>query len=133
MNGVLALHEVIHETKKRGKKGVVLKLDFEKAYDKISWKFLLTCLKLYGFNEKWIGWVAKMVKGGTVSVKINDKSGPYFTCHKGVRQGDPLSPILFNFAADCLASMVREAQEVGLIMGLADNLTPNVLLILQYR
>jgi hypothetical protein len=33
MNGVLALHEVMHETKRRGKKGVVLKLDFEKAYE----------------------------------------------------------------------------------------------------
>ena len=35
MNGVMALHEVIHETKKRNKVGIVLKLDFEKAYDKV--------------------------------------------------------------------------------------------------
>jgi hypothetical protein len=43
-----------------------------------------------------------------VSVKINNKLGPYFMNHKGVRQGDPLSPILFNIVADCLTKMVRK-------------------------
>ena len=57
--------------------------------------------------------------------------GPYFVSSKGVRQGDPLSPILFNFAADCLARMVRKAQGEGLITGLASNLIPGVVL-LQY-
>jgi hypothetical protein len=41
MNGVLALHEIFHETKRRGEIGVILKLDFEKAYDKVHWGFLL--------------------------------------------------------------------------------------------
>lgn len=132
MNGVLALDEVMHETKRGGMKGVVLKLDFEKAYDKISWTFLLKCLELYGFSTRWISWVEKVISGGTVSVKINNKTGPYFVSHKGVRQGDPLSPILFNFAADCLARMLREAQEAELIIGLADNLIPRGLAILQY-
>jgi hypothetical protein len=36
MNGVLALHEILHETKRRGPPGVILKLDFKKAYDKIN-------------------------------------------------------------------------------------------------
>jgi hypothetical protein len=45
MTGVLALHEVLHETKRRKETGVMLKLDFEKTYDKVSWKFLLECLK----------------------------------------------------------------------------------------
>ena len=52
MNGVLALHEVLHETKRRGKSGVVLKLDFEKAYDKVNWNFLFDALKLWGFSKK---------------------------------------------------------------------------------
>ena len=52
--------------------------------------------------------------------------------HKGVRHGDPLSPILFNFVADCLARMVRHSQSSGLLCGLADNLIPTGVAILQY-
>ena len=46
MNGVLALHEILHETKKRKESGLVLKLDFEKVYDKVNWNLLFDCLKL---------------------------------------------------------------------------------------
>ena len=76
---------------------MVLKLDFEKAYDKVNWAFLFEVLKLYGFSDVWCSWIQKVVTGGTISVKLNDKLGPYFVSSiKGVRQGDPLSPILFN-------------------------------------
>ena len=64
--------------------------------------------------------------------KLNDKAGPYFVSSKGVRQGDPLSPILFHLAADCLARMVRKAQRENLITGLADNLIPGGVILLQY-
>jgi hypothetical protein len=63
---------------------------------------------------------------------MNDQLGPYFVSHKGVRQGDPLSPILFNFVADYLTRMIRHAQHIRLITGLADNIIPNGVAILQY-
>jgi hypothetical protein len=44
MNSVLALHEILHETKRNKRVGVVLKLDLEKAYDKVIWDFLIQCL-----------------------------------------------------------------------------------------
>jgi hypothetical protein len=84
MNGVLALHEILHETKTKRGTGVVLKLDFEKAYDKINWNFLFDCLKLWGFSEVWISWIRAVVTGGTVCVKMNNEEGPYFVSHKGV-------------------------------------------------
>jgi len=91
MNGVLALHEILHDTKMSKMVGVVLKLDFEKAYDKVNWAFLFDCLKNWGFNDKWCLWINKVVTRGTVCVKINDQEGPYFVSHKGVRQGDPFA------------------------------------------
>ena len=69
---------------------------------------------------------------GTVCVKINNTLGPYFVSHKGVRQGDPLSPILFNFVADCLSRMIRKAQRNNLICWLADNIIDKGVVILQY-
>ena len=83
MNGVLALHEILHETKRRKEIGVILKLDFEKAYDKVNWAFLFDTLKLSGFYEKWCTWMQQVVTGGTVSVKLNDKVGPYFVSSRG--------------------------------------------------
>jgi len=64
MNGVLALHETLHETKRKGKTGIILKLDFEKAYDKVNWNFLFDCLRHWGFNETWCGWIKDVVTGG---------------------------------------------------------------------
>jgi len=87
---------------------------------------------MWGFNETWCSWIMKVVTGGTVCVKLNGKEGHYFVSHKGVRQGDPLSPILFNFVADYLARMVRQAQNNGLLHGLAANLIPKGVAILQY-
>jgi hypothetical protein len=56
INNILALYEILHETKRRNKVGVVLKLDFEKAYDKVYCGFLMTCLRARGFAEKWCSW-----------------------------------------------------------------------------
>jgi hypothetical protein len=59
----------------------------------------------------------RIVRGGKVAIKTNDTLGPYFTTHKGVRQGDPFSPLLFNLVADGLACMIHKAQVEGLIVG----------------
>lgn len=65
-------------------------------------------------------------------MKLNNLTGPYIKSHKGVRQGDPLSPILFNFAADGLTRMVHKAQANGLFSGLIDHIVDNGVAILQY-
>ena len=74
-----------------------------------------------------------VVTGGTMCVKLNNKEDPYFVSHKGVKQGDPLSPVLFNFVADYLTRMVRHSQQNGLITGLAENIIPKVWLSCNMR
>jgi hypothetical protein len=92
MNSILALHEILHETTKNRKTGVVLKLDFEKAYDKVDCGFLLKCLEVMGFNSVWCAWIKGVLGNGTMAVILNNSIGPYFLSFKGVRQGDLLSP-----------------------------------------
>jgi len=132
LTGVMCLHEIVHETKRKKEIGVKLKLDFEKAYDKVNWNLLFKYMEMRGFCQTWRDWISQVVTGGTVSIKMNDQIGSYIKSHKGVRQGDPLSPILFNFAADCLTRMVEHAQENDLITDLVDHIIPNGVAILQY-
>jgi len=111
--------------KKRKETGIILKLDFEKAYDKVNWNLLFECMEKRGFNQKWCNWIEQVVTGGTVSVKVNNSIGPYIKSYKGVRQGDPLSPILFNLIADYLTRMVSKAQHNSLITGLVEHIIPH--------
>ena len=54
LEGVVILHETIHELHRKKLSGVILKIDFEKAYDKVKWLFLLQTLRMKGFSPKWI-------------------------------------------------------------------------------
>jgi len=89
LDGVLIIHEILHELRVRKRKGIVLKLNFKKAYDKVNWSFLHDVLRRKKFDTKWIEWVLKATKGGRVVVNLNGELGQYFRSYKGLRQGIP--------------------------------------------
>ncbi|WVZ62611.1 hypothetical protein U9M48_012339 [Paspalum notatum var. saurae] len=130
--GVVILHETLHELHKKKRNGIVFKNDFEKAYDKVRWNFLQQTLRMKGFSPKWSSWVQSFVQQGNVGVKVNDQVGSYFQTKKGVRQGDPLSPLLFNIVVDMLAIMINRAKDAGNIEGLIPHLVEDGLSILRY-
>ena len=132
MDGTMCLHKILHDAKIKKSDGVILKLDFEKAYDRISWDFLFDCLHHRGFCAQWYKWMKAVVQKGTLSVKINNKIGPYFQSDKGMRQGDPLSPCLFNLAADSFAKMIPNAHKNGLVVGLVPHYIDRGIVSLQY-
>ena len=84
MDGIMALHEILHDTRIKKKDGLVLKLDFEKVYDKLNWDFLFECLRQRGFGAKWCEWIKMVMSSGTVSVKVNNTIGSYFKSGRGV-------------------------------------------------
>ena len=67
-----------------------------------------------------------------MGIKVNDDIGHYFQTHKGLRQGDPMSPILFNFVVDMLAILIGRAKEAGQVGGLVPHLVDGGVSILQY-
>ena len=132
LEGVLILHETVHEIHRKKMDGILLKIDFEKAYDKVQWPFLQQVLRMKGFDAKWCRWVESFVSRGTVGIKVNDDIGHCFQTHKGLRQGDPLSPMLFNIVVDVLAILIARAKEDGQAEGLIPHLVEGGVSILQY-
>jgi hypothetical protein len=132
LEGVLILHETIHELNRKKMDGVLFKIDFEKAYDKVNWEFLQQTMRMKGFDPTWCQWVQRYVEKGSVGIRVNDDIGHYFQTKKGLHQGDPLSPILFNIVADMLAIMIQRAKEDDQVSGLIPHLVEGGLSILQY-
>jgi len=58
--------------------GVVFKIDFEKAYDKVKWSFLQQTLRMKGFSQTWCHWIQLFTQGGNVNIKVNGQLGPFF-------------------------------------------------------
>ncbi|WVZ60059.1 hypothetical protein U9M48_010126 [Paspalum notatum var. saurae] len=85
LEGVVILHETLHELHRKKQNGIILKLDFEKAYDKVRWPFLFQSLWIKGFSSKWISWIKTFILGGSVAVNVNDGIGHYFQTKKGFR------------------------------------------------
>ena len=112
--------------------GVVLKIDFEEAYDKVKWSFLQQTLRMKGFCPQWCKWVENFISGGSVGIKINDDIGHYFQRKKWLRKGDPMSPILFNIMVDMLSILIKRAKNDGQIKGMIPYLLEDGLSILQY-
>jgi hypothetical protein len=85
-----------------------------------------------GFSEEWLALIHSFVWGGSVAIKVNDDIGKYFQTKKGLRQGDPLSPMLFNIVANMLDVMIERAKSDGQIDGVIPHLVDGGLSILQY-
>ena len=92
---------------KRKAQTLVLKLDFAKAFDTVIWSSLQKIMLARGFPEKWCAWIHCMLSTSKSAVLVNGTPGPWFTCRKGLRQGDPLSPYLFLLVADVLQRMIQ--------------------------
>lgn len=123
MEGILIMHEVLHEINRKKMSGVLFKVDFEKAYDSVNWSFLYNILLKKGFSDKLNDWLFSIISSGKVNIRMNDCLCPYFPTHRsGVREGDPLSPLLFNLVVDALTVMVKNAQAAGLIKGVVPHL-----------
>jgi hypothetical protein len=116
LESVVSTHEIVHEAAKKNHKGIVLKLDYEKTYDRVDCHFLEEKLKSRGFNSKWISWVMSLVKNGSIAIRLNEENSSFFKPSKGLRQGDPMSPLPFNLVVDVFSRMLAKPASKGYIV-----------------
>lgn len=92
-------YEIINMLDKRSFGGhLALKIDIKKAFDTMDWSFILQVLQSFGFNDIFYNWVKVILHSAKLSISVNGHAVGYFSCKRGVRQGDPLSPLLFCLA-----------------------------------
>jgi hypothetical protein len=94
---------------------LALKIDISKAFDTLEWPFLLHVLKCFGFNNTFCNWIHVILQSAFLSISVNGKSEGYFNCSRGVRQGDPLSPLLFCLAEDVLSRSISRLVDIGIL------------------
>jgi hypothetical protein len=107
--------EYIYLCKQTKKEMVIIKLDFEKAFDKIEHEVIPRVLKHKGFGLKWRNWIKMIMESRTSSILLNGVPGKTFHCRRRVRQGDPISHLPFVLVADLLQSILSSAMHRGIL------------------
>ena len=110
--------ETLHSLKIRGKKGAIVKIDLSKAYDRISWMYLRLLLTHHGFRFDFVRWVMGCITSSSIAILINGAGSMFFNPERGLRQGYPLSPLLFLLAAEGISLIIHEAKRQGNLKGI---------------
>ena len=97
--------------------GVICKLDIEKAYGHVNLEALLYLLKRMGFGEKWCRWIRTCISTFQFSILVNGTPADFFGSTRGLRQGDPLSTMLFLVMMEVFSRKLKRVEGVGLISG----------------
>ncbi|CAJ2651715.1 unnamed protein product [Trifolium pratense] len=121
LDGVVVLNEVMDLAKRSKDSCMLFKVDFERAYDTVSWGFLERMMIKMGFSEGWLNWMRACIFQSSMSVLVNGSPTEDFIIGRGLRQGDPLSPFLFLIVAEGLAGMMKKAVSIGKFKGFKVN------------
>ena len=104
---VRLIYDLLQYTDKLNKKGIAIFLDFKKAFDSIEWNYLLETLLLFNFGLDIQNWIKIFYNNVTSCVLINGHASTFFSLQRGVRQGCPLSGVLFVLGIELLSRSMR--------------------------
>jgi hypothetical protein len=113
------VRKVARKINMRRNTGVLIKLDLARAFDSISWSFLFEVLRRMGFGERFLKWIALLLHTVNTKVLVNGVPGDRIYHGRGLRQGDPTSPMLFVAAMETLTAIMKRAVQANLFGNLA--------------
>lgn len=117
-DNVLFVQNMIKSFHRKKKPTLFLKVDISKAFDTVNWAYLLEVLQIFGFGHKWCNWISNLLGTSSSAVLLNGIPGQEIDHARGLRQGDPLSPMLFILAMEPLHKLFKKAKDLGLLSSL---------------
>lgn len=118
LKGPLIANELCSWGIKNGRKMLLFKVDFNKAFDSVNWEYLDSVMEQMNFGSNWRRWIKGCLVSARASVLVNGSPTMEFSMSKGVRQGNPLSPFLFIMVMERLNVMMKAATEKRVFDGL---------------
>ena len=112
IENIRTIADLLEHLKDNNLPGVLVNIDFEKAFDSVNWKFLFLVLKKFNFGTSLIKWIEMFYTNITSCIINNGHASQYFNVERGVRQGDPLSPYLFILVVEIMAAQIRQEQDI---------------------
>ena len=109
---VRLLNSVLSYAEQQNVPGMLLFIDFEKAFDTLEWKFLEKTLRFYNFGDSLITWIRLLYTDIRSSIQNNGWSSEFFQLNRDVRQGWPLSPYLFILCVEILGNAIRNCDQI---------------------
>ena len=111
-DNIRLLYDVIHYLKEHKLPGLLVSLDFEKAFDSVNWKYMNNVIIMFGLSENICQWIESFYSNIKSSVIVNGKASQSFPVQRGCRQGDPISPYLFILCVEVLACKIRQNKAI---------------------
>jgi hypothetical protein len=106
------IYDIMSYTEDHDIPGMILAIDFEKAFDSISWSFILQVLDLFNFGPSIKHWISTLYNSPIARVVVNGNMTNTFRPGRGCRQGDPISPYLFLLCVEILGIMIRSNPDI---------------------
>ncbi len=101
------IHDLLHHTKENNIPGILVLLDYEKAFDSVDRRFINKTLNFFGFGESIVRWVEIFYKNSVSCIINNGHCSEFFSINRGVRQGDPMSSHIFLLVVEILAAAIK--------------------------
>ena len=118
LDNIILVQEAIHTSYKKKEKGMVVKLDWAGAFDRVKHDFLFAAMRNFGFSQKFIEWVKACVSAPWISLLVNGRPTNFFQASRGLRQGFPLSPVLYVIQASILSFQLNRCLQNRSLSGI---------------
>ena len=112
VDSIRTIQDIMNYSMLKNLEGMMLFIDFEKAFDSINWTFMLQALHKLNFGPVFIKWIKIIYTNISSCIINNGKTSQYFSVSRGVRQGDPLSSYLFIIVVEFLANKIRRNHDI---------------------